>query len=72
MSIAIEEDEPRHRAKKDTRRWCKGKVGVKHDYPEPTPRYRVFSYQMNESRCTQCGKKLIEMETVDVRLRTSI
>lgn len=46
----------KHQSKKDTKKWCKGKVGVEHK-----PKCMVFSEMLDNSRalvCTECGKRL--------------
>lgn len=53
-----DEDLPRAKSKKDTKRWCKGKVGVKHS---PVRRFKHYSWSSRRSRvvytiCTVCGK----------------
>lgn len=68
-----DEDTPvRRRSKKDTKKWCKGKVGVEHDY-QLAPNHHNFKCQPHrtylpngekvdewwcnhETRCTKCGK----------------
>lgn len=45
---------PPHRARgnrKDTRRWCRGKVGVEHAY-----RWTVTRLGLNVERCITCGR----------------
>ena len=50
----------RHRGKrKNTKKWCKGKVGVKHDF-KPTP-WRVpggYSDMFIVDRCDNCGREI--------------
>lgn len=41
---------------KDTRRWCKGKVGLKHSY-ELVERHKGHWYSFSLYRCASCGKK---------------
>lgn len=57
--------------KKDTRRWCKGKVGVEHDWSAPmlyaearsvTPQEaamndRERSYRIYVRKCRECGRE---------------
>lgn len=48
------------RSKKSTRRWCKGKVGVEHDYQEATkPVFNGNDYRWvwQLKKCTRCGKQ---------------
>ena len=52
----IEDEAVRYKSRKDTKRWCKGKVGVEHDYPEPT-REKWLSFEIFRSQCTRCGRK---------------
>lgn len=42
---------PRHRNGKDTRRWCRGKVGVEHKVQAA----EIHSW-LTVHRCTVCGK----------------
>lgn len=67
--VAIGECRPKHRAKKPTRRWCKGKVGIEHDW-----QWVAYEERPNASRiprslehvspkvwqikiCRRCGKQ---------------
>lgn len=62
--IHVEEIGPRHRAKKDKRNWCKGKIGVEHDY-QVSDETRQLNSQHYPSRifhtlwirCAGCGRK---------------
>lgn len=48
-----------HAGKKDTRRWCKGKVGVEHQKewkPDNKYPFKEASPRM-DYRCTSCGKR---------------
>lgn len=45
-------DVPKHKAKKDTRRWCRGRVGVQH---EPEWRKSVRG-PWSEHACRACGR----------------
>lgn len=66
----IEEPESRRAfvRKKDKRRWCKGKVGVPHDYQPATPEHlkqhypwvdtaKVFMKDWKIEVCSNCGKE---------------
>jgi hypothetical protein len=46
------------KTKKDTKRWCRGKVGVEHDY-DLTEEYEsvTFGRILQTFRCRQCGRK---------------
>lgn len=44
-----------HKARKDTKRWCKGKVGVKHSFVL-IKRYKLHTLMWSTSRCVNCGK----------------
>lgn len=52
---------PRHKSKKDTKRWCLGKVGREH---LPVDVYKLYSFRfMNEDgywerSCSKCKKLL--------------
>ena len=41
---------PRHRSKKDKKRWCKGKVGVEHEVEV------IYKWWFSCHRCKNCGK----------------
>jgi hypothetical protein len=43
---------PRHRSRKDTKRWCRGKVGVEHGSEVVKERFRTIT------RCPECHKHL--------------
>lgn len=49
----------KHKKKKDTRKWCKGKVGVEHTLIRYFWTYGWESKRTNwiRSRCTTCGKE---------------
>ncbi len=59
----VEEREVRHRAKKDTKRWCKGKVGREHKFTEPIQLYPTHPSEWRASYldmiCFQCGTRKI-------------
>lgn len=49
-------EEPRLHKKKNTHRWCKGKVGVEHVYVlVESYKSRWFSFKVY--KCENCGKK---------------
>ena len=48
-----DDEVPKHRAKKDTRRWCKGRKGMEHK-----PRWTRSQYQLLTYACETCGKHL--------------
>lgn len=52
----IPEEVPRRMKKKDTNKWCKGKVGVKHKY-ELISESKFHRLTWSEYRCTVCRKK---------------
>lgn len=53
------EEVPRHRGKKkDTKRWCKGKVGREHDWDVTEPvKLRWTNMTVTKMCCKNCGKK---------------
>lgn len=73
MAQLTDWDEPRTRQRKSTRKWCKGKPGVLHDYRPPTTDYlqRRHSWLLGGSLrvdilglapwrmevCEKCGKE---------------
>lgn len=44
------------RAKKDTKKWCRGKVGVKHQF-YTVEEHTGCRYIWIQGRCVNCGKK---------------
>lgn len=49
-----DDEVPKYRTKKDTKRWCKGRVGIKHE-----PRWIAdlrFSSGAMVFACAKCGK----------------
>ena len=42
-----------HRSHKDTKRWCRGKVGVKHKWARYGDRWYIHDV------CTVCGKRYL-------------
>lgn len=50
------EEIPRHTGKKkDTKKWCKGKVGVEHSFRISRKSFNYFS--LTKLRCENCGKE---------------
>lgn len=47
---------PKYKNKKDTKRWCKGKVGVEHDLVRVPWKGAPTVAQVDE--CTKCGKNI--------------
>jgi hypothetical protein len=54
--IALLPDEPRTHKKKSTRKWCKGVVGIKHDYQKATKPF-IPGYIIDISKCARCTKE---------------
>jgi hypothetical protein len=62
MKVFEEEEIPKHRSKKNTKKWCRGKPGIVH-----TPRWelwdRFLGFAKNKQdqyliyKCTKCGKQ---------------
>lgn len=50
------EPAPKVLSKKDKRKWCKGKVGIEHDYQEKTLRW-VLNLHARLHVCTRCGRQ---------------
>lgn len=56
-------ERPKYKAKKDTKRWCLGKVGRDHDYEVRQPQGGMFSrgsYSEGRVRmpvCKRCGRQ---------------
>jgi hypothetical protein len=48
------------RAKKDRARWCRGKVGVEHEYRYVRPG-EVAGFRWIEEACANCGRKRMVM-----------
>lgn len=46
----------RVKSKKDTRKWCKGKVGVEHDYEYQFPKNDMIFFRMM-AVCLTCGRQ---------------
>lgn len=44
------------RSKKDTRKWCKGRVGVEHDYEYQYPKNEPFLFRLI-AVCNNCEKQ---------------
>jgi hypothetical protein len=58
MADARDKEVPKHRSSKDTKRWCRGKLGTEHDYQYAEWRLAGFRPGVVYSHlvCTQCGK----------------
>lgn len=46
----------RHKSKKNTRRWCKGKVGTPHDFDITKIQRLVGRFMWIKWNCKNCGK----------------
>lgn len=55
-------EEPVRHSKKNTRKWCKGKVGTMHDFYLFKSDYFHWGYEVRflDFRCSGCGKQLLE------------
>lgn len=55
----------RHKAKKNTRKWCRGKVGVSHTLERYFWRYGWESKRTNwiRTRCVECGKEFYNKDS---------
>jgi hypothetical protein len=48
----------RHKSKKNTKKYCKGKTGVSHFWSEWLPMFPELPFsRMKERKCLSCGKK---------------
>lgn len=46
----------KYKSKKDTSKWCKGKIGIPHNFIEKSfIKFNIFSYKKLE--CCNCGKQ---------------
>lgn len=53
------EEIPRHRGKKkNTKRWCKGKVGREHDWRPFGNTIRFMGQVIRRQECSNCGKRI--------------
>jgi hypothetical protein len=45
--------------KRNTKKWCKGKVGVEHKYEKCVRCWHIGAkiFKMTHDRCTQCGRE---------------
>lgn len=57
-------DEPVRRSKKNTRRWCKGRVGVEHDYQWNVLPW-IGTLKQRLKVCVNCGKQ--DYRTMDYK-----
>lgn len=48
-------EEARHSSKKNVRKWCKGKVGIKHSYEESFK--TIYKNKFKTYKCNKCGKE---------------
>lgn len=55
----IEDDEEVSRVhkKKNTKKWCRGKVGIKHVKEKVSETKGFLSFSWTEYRCTNCNKR---------------
>lgn len=47
----------KHKNKKDTKKWCKGKVGVEHNYELQVPKNEILGGWRLIPICNNCGKQ---------------
>jgi hypothetical protein len=71
--VAVEEP-ARHRGKKNTRRWCKGKVGTEHALVR---RFKHYGWSSRRSRfiytvCTVCRKEFYKIRHEGIPLEIEI
>ena len=57
--MCLEPQIVRHRSKKDTKRWCKGRVGIEHQYGDWVDIFpdMHLGWRIDERRCGVCQKK---------------
>lgn len=62
----------RHKAKKNTRKWCKGRTGVTHLWTEWEKMFPTLEFsRLLERHCLECGKKDVSFEKkIDKTLKT--
>lgn len=49
----------RYRSKKDTKRWCRGKVGIEHDY-RIKEKKKFLDWSWETHVCSKCKRKEIK------------
>lgn len=66
--------EPRQRAgkRKDTVKWCKGRVGIKHDFVQTLHRSRYEAFTYYTCKCQTCGKKVYKKRVKSLPLRIEV
>lgn len=59
IGLKVKYAEPRQagwRSRKNTKRWCKGKVGVEHEWEHITPKNDISPWRKMDV-CKNCGKQ---------------
>jgi len=58
MYTIDDEKSPKHRSNKDTRKWCRGREGVKHKLKFESDNSWGYRWRWVEAKCKNCGKVL--------------
>lgn len=53
---------PAHKSKKDTKRWCRGKVGVEHDFGRSSTLLTWAGDTVHWDVCKTCGRKVLKFK----------
>ena len=61
-----------HKSKKDTNKWCKGKVGKPHDWVQTLHRSRYDAFTYYTCRCDTCGKRIYRKRVKSLPLHIDV
>lgn len=63
------EDTPSHNRKKNVRRWCRGKIGRKHEYIRQALLWQIDGHKSYVMICKNCGRRNWQSVDFLARLR---
>lgn len=71
---SVEDKPTKHKSKKNTKRWCRGKVGSEHALVRRFKHYGWSSRRSNViyTVCTNCGKKFCKTKNSGIPLEIEI
>jgi len=61
-----------HKSKKDTNKWCKGKVGKPHDFVQTLHRSKYEAFTWYTCKCNTCGKQVYKKRVKSLPLKIQV
>lgn len=66
---SVVERKPRAGKRKDTNKWCKGKVGTPHTFIQTYHKFLYYGGGYYTTKCTTCGKQVYKKRVKSLPLR---